>query len=168
MVFSVIEFNSGFMSILSKLVAWNHPSQEDGDSFIGPWGTLCFHLPLTGFRQIVVFKMFHTRGQQVVLIPPLKLISPLKNNFHVLTQYKCDPIGIAPVPFLFYLHTLCTHRSMFNIYRVLFLALKKVWVVKITPCKIPTNKKKKSSQTNFPSFYLLTVFWKPRTKDQVC
>ena len=139
MVFSVIKFNSGFISILSKLVAWNHPSQEDGDSFIGPWGTLCFHLPLTGFRQIVVFKMFHTRGQQVVLIPPLKLISPLKNNFHVLTQYKCDPIGIAPVPFLFYLHTLCTHRSMFNIYRVLFLALKKVWVVKITPCKIPTT-----------------------------
>ena len=66
MVFSVIKFNSGFILMSSNLVAWNHPYQEDRDSFIGPWGTLCFHLALTGFIQIVVFKMFHTRGQQVL------------------------------------------------------------------------------------------------------
>ena len=39
----------------------------------------------------------------------------------------------------------------FQIYKTLFLALKKVWIVKITPLQIPTTQYKSFSQQNSPT-----------------
>ena len=76
------------------------------------------------------------------------LIPPLNNNFHVINQKKKIflAVVIAPVLFSFYLLTLCIKRScqfwflsMFNICRLLFLTLKKGWMLKNTPSQILIN-----------------------------
>ena len=48
---------------------------------------------------------------------------------------------------------------MFSIHRKLFLALKKVWIIKFTPLQVPTNWQKKSHQQNFRFPQLLTTIW---------
>ena len=49
---------------------------------------------------------------------------------------------------------------MFNIYRKLFLAFRKVWIVKITPPWVPTTQL--TLQPNFwsPPLHLLNAIWK--------
>ena len=53
---------------------------------------------------------------------------------------------------------------MFNIYRMLFLSLKKVWVVNITPCQIPTTRKINVAQVNFSFPLPLNAIWKTLDK----
>ena len=83
---------------------------------------------------------------------------------------------VAPLPFLSQLQNLFTCvvmliliLSMFNIYRMLFLALKKVWMAEITPLRIFTTRwKNPYPHQNFPSPqlggvispYLFNAIWK--------
>ena len=40
------------------------PQGRLGDNFVGPWGTLNFHLPLWGLSQMGVLKFFTFEGEQ--------------------------------------------------------------------------------------------------------
>ena len=41
----ILGFFFNFYMKLQQDKAWNPPPQKDGGNFIGPWGTLNFHLP---------------------------------------------------------------------------------------------------------------------------
>ena len=85
------------------------------------------------------------------------ILTPLNNNFHVITQIKFLAVVIAPVPFLFLLHAICMHRFLMLI--LVLINNKYQWSKSLLRFPPPDKKIPQTSKITIPP-PLNNVIWK--------